>query len=277
MRRAATVQWLAIIVLAAVIAVAVWFFVFQHPHPRGPATVAPNRSPTATTGTAPQHPISSAKVPASASTAPLPPLQDSDEGVLQALLALPGAQGLGDLLVKQAIIPNIVATVDALSRQTFGSTRILPLHTPGSAFEVEQNGNAPSNGGQTISPRNYQRYDAYMRLLESIDSKALVAWYVHDYPLFQQAYRELGYPKGYFNDRLIAVIDNLLAAPEPAQPIAVQRQGAFYVYTDPALERLSAGQKMLIHAGPQNEAKIKARLRELRAMLVGQQLPAGRS
>ena len=57
----------------------------------------------------------------------------------------------------------------------------------------------------------------------------------------------------------------------------MQRQGAFYVYTDPALESLSAGQKMLIHAGPQNEAKIKAKLREIRAMLVGQQLPSGRS
>src|SRR6185437_16106170 len=221
---------------------------------------------------APQHPISQAKVPASASTAPLPALQDSDGDVLAALSSLPGAQGLGDLLVKQAIIPNIVTTVDALPRQSFGSTRIMPLRTPAGAFAVDQNGVR-----QTISARNYQRYDAYMRVLESIDSKALVAWYVHDYPLFQQAYRELGYPKAYFNDRLVAAIDNLLAAPEPAQPPIVQRQGAFYVYIDPTLESSSAGQKMLIHAGPRNEAKIKARLREIRAMLLGQNLPSGRS
>jgi hypothetical protein len=271
MRRGSAAQWIAIIVLAAIVAVAVWLFVFQRPASRGSRSAEiPRQSPAAVS--APQHPISEAKVPASASTAPLPALQNSDADVLQALLSLPGAQGLGDLLVKQAIIPNIVATVDALPRQSFGSTRILPLRTPAGAFGVEQNG-----GQQTIGAQNYQRYDAYMRVLESMDSKAVVAWYVHDYPLFQQAYRELGYPTAYFNDRLIAAIDNLLAAPEPAQPVVVQRRGAFYVYTDPALESSSAGQKMLIHAGPRNEAKIKARLREIRAMLLGQNLPSGRS
>jgi hypothetical protein len=272
MRRGSAAQWVAIIVLAGIIAIAVWFFVFQRPGGREPTPAAPGQQSAVSASSAPQHPISQAKVPASASSAPLPPLQDSDPGVLQALLALPGAQGLADLLVKQAIIPNIVATVDALPRQSFGSTRIMPLRTPADAFAIDDSG-----GRQTISAQNYRRYDAYMHVLESIDTKALVGWYVRDYPLFQEAYRELGYPKAYFNDRLIAVIDNLLAAPEPTQPVVVQRQGAFYVYTDPALESLSAGQKMLIHVGPQNEAKIKARLREIRAMLLGQNLPSGRS
>jgi len=272
--RASAAQWIAIVVLAAIIAAGAWFFVFQRPGPRGPvpATV-PNTPAAARTAVgAPQHPIGAANAPAPASSAPLPPLHDSDASVLQSLLSLPGMQGLADLLVKQAIIPHIVATVDALPRQQFGSAGILPLRTPGGTFVTERNGDR-----QIISAQNYRRYDPYVRVLESIDSKALVAWYVHEYPLFQQAYRELGYPKAYFNDRLIATIDNLLAAPQPAQPPAVRRQGAVYVYTDPALESLSAGQKMLIHVGPQNEAKIKARLREVRAMLVGQQLPSGRS
>ncbi|HJU27363.1 MAG TPA: DUF3014 domain-containing protein [Rhodanobacteraceae bacterium] len=272
MRRGSVVQWLAIIVLAAIIAVAVWFFVFERPARQQPAPIASNPPPAAAANTVPKHPVSSANVPASATTAPLPTLPESDDSVLQALLALPGAQGLADLLVKQAIVPNIVATVDALPRQSFGSARILPLRVPGGTFTVEQNGDR-----QVISAQNYGRYDAYMQVLESVDSKALVAWYVRDYPLFQQAYRDLGYPKGYFNDRLVAVIDNLLAAPEPAQPPAVQHQGAFYVYVDPALESLGAGQKMLIHSGPRNEARIKAKLREVRALLVGQALPSGRS
>src|SRR5690348_8188965 len=149
MRRGSAAQWIAIIVLAVIIAVAVWFFVFQRPGPRGPTPAAINPQPAAVSS-APQHPISEAKIPASASTAPLPTLQDSDVSALQALLALPGAQGLGDLLVKQAIIPNIVATVDALPRQSFGSTRIMPLRTPAGAFAVEQNG-----AQQAISPQNY--------------------------------------------------------------------------------------------------------------------------
>jgi hypothetical protein len=266
MRSAA--QWIAIIVLLVIIAIAIWFFVFDRPGPRGPSPAVLN--PPAAASTAPAHPINQASVPATGATAALPDLHNSDAAVMQALLAIPGAQGLRDLLVRQAIIPNIVATVDALPRQTFGSTRIMPLRTPASTFAVEQ-----QNGQTVIGARNYQRYAPYIQVLESVDTKALVAWYVHNYPLFQQAYRELGYPKAYFNDRLIATIDNLLATPEPQQPIQVKKSGAFYVYVDSQLESLSSGQKMLLHTGPENEAKIKAKLRELRAMLVGQRFPAG--
>ena len=38
-----------------------------------------------------------------------------------------------------------------------------------------------------------------------------------------------------------------------------------YQYADPMLENLSAGQKMLVRMGPQNEAAVKAKLKELRA------------
>jgi len=265
MRSAA--QWIAIIVLLAVIAIAIWFFVFEHPGPKGPSPARPN--PPASASTAPAYPINRASVPASGASGALPDLHNGDAQIMQELLALPGLQGLRDLLVQQAIIPNIVATVDALPRQSFGSTRILPLRTPQGAFAVQQ-----ANGQSVIGPQNYQRYAPYMQVIESADPKALVAWYVRNYPLFQQAYRELGYPKGYFNDRLIAVIDNLIATPEPKQPIEVKKSGAFYVYADSQLESLSAGQKMLLHTGPENEAKIKIKLQDLRALLVGQKLAA---
>ena len=265
MRSAA--QWIAIIVLLAVIAIAIWFFVFDRPGPKGPSPAVLN--PPASASTAPQYPINRASVPASGGSAGLPDLHNSDAAVMQALLAIPGAQGLRDLLVQQAIIPNIVATVDALPRQTFGSSRILPLRTPGGTFAVAQD-----NGKTVIGPQNYQRYAPYMQVLKSVNPQAFVAWYVRNYPLFQQAYRELGYPKGYFNDRLIATIDNLLATPEPTQPIEVKKSGAFYVFADSQMESLSSGQKMLLHTGPQNEAKIKARLTAIRGLLVGKKLPA---
>lgn len=265
MRSAA--QWIAIIVLLAVIAIAIWFFVFDRAGPKGPSPSVLN--PPATASTAPAYPINRASVPANGGSAGLPELHNSDAQVMQELLALPGLQGLRDLLVQQALIPNIVATVDALPRQSFGSSRILPLRTPQGAFAAQE-----INGRTVISQQNYQRYAPYMQVLEAADDKALVGWYVRNYPLFQQAYRELGYPKGYFNDRLVAVIDNLLATPAPRQPIEVKKSGAFYVFTDSQLESLSTGQKMMLHTGPENEAKIKIKLQDLRALLVGQKLPA---
>ena len=68
--------------------------------------------------------------------------------------------------------------------------------------------------------RRLQWVISNVRALESIDSAKLVALYVRFYPLFQQAYAELGYPSRYFNDRLFEVIDHLLATPDVRGPIA---------------------------------------------------------
>jgi hypothetical protein len=101
-------------------------------------------------------------------------------------------------------------------------------------------------------------------MLERVDAKQLAGIYLRYYPWFQQAYEELGYPKGYFNDRLVAVIDHLLAAPEPSGPILLTQPKVLYQYLDPQLEALSAGQKTLVRMGPDNARRVKARLRELR-------------
>ena len=65
--------------------------------------------------------------------------------------------------------------------------------------------------------------------------------YRHFYPLFQQAYVDLGYPDGYFNDRLVEVIDHLLATPDVAGPIKLTQPSVFYQYADPSIEERSAG------------------------------------
>ncbi len=100
----------------------------------------------------------------------------------------------------------------------------------------------------------------------------LVAWYAQAYPWFQQAYRQLGYPKDSLNDRLMVVMDDLLAAPEPVQPALLLRSTSIYVYTDPALEASSTGQKLKMRLGPQGESSIKAKLRAIRAQCVGKDL-----
>ena len=92
-------------------------------------------------------------------------------------------------------------------------------------------------------------------------------FYVRLYPLFQQAYVELGYPNGYFNDRLVSVIDHLLAAPEPRSPIRLTQPKVLYEFADPALEGLSAGHKILVRVGIDDEMRLKAKLREIRKAL----------
>ncbi|HKC44456.1 MAG TPA: DUF3014 domain-containing protein, partial [Burkholderiales bacterium] len=73
----------------------------------------------------------------------------------------------------------------------------------------------------------------------------------------------------YFNDRLVEVIDHLLATPTVTGPIKLARPWVLYEYADPALESRSAGQKALIRMGPENAARLKAKLREIRQRVTG--------
>ena len=267
-------QWLVSGVVV-IVAIAVGVFIWRKATQAGgePTSVAASSS-AASAGTGPaaastaiQHPIAQA-TPAPASTAPLPALDASDSDVASALLGL-GGHSLDGLLQRDQIVRRVVATVDALPRQSVG-TNILPLKTPQGAFLVEQ-----AEGAITLSPRNAERYAPYMQVLEGVDPKALVAWYVAHYPLFQQAYRDLGYPKGYFNDRLVVAIDDMLAAPVPDAPVTLVQPKVFYRYADPGLEARSAGQKLLMRLGAEDEARMKAKLRQIRALLTGATLPAG--
>ncbi|MDE1894816.1 MAG: DUF3014 domain-containing protein [Pseudomonadota bacterium] len=239
----------------------------MHPQPAPTSVPAPAASTAKAVPATPiQHPISQAEAgPATASTAALPALDDSDASVASALAGLAGGNELSSLLIPRQIIPRIVATVDALPRSAWGS-RLLPAKPPQGAF-VTQN----TDGVTSIGAGNAARYAPYMQIVDGVDPAALVAWYVRTYPLFQQAYRELGYPKGYFNDRLMVAIDDMLAAPEPTAPqaLTLDADKGVYRYVDPAMESLSTGQRLLLRTGPANEARIKARLRAIRARLLG--------
>ena len=155
-----------------------------------------------------------------------------------------------------------VATVDNLPRET-APTRVLPWQPVPGAFAVAQQGD-----DAFIDAGNAARYEPYIRVAQRLDSRALVKGYVDSYPLFQRAYEELGYPNRYFNDRLMEAIDNLLEAPELPAPAKLARPKVLYEFADPELQHLSAGQKLMMRMGRDNEIKLKAKLREIRAELI---------
>ncbi|MET0230067.1 MAG: DUF3014 domain-containing protein [Rhodanobacteraceae bacterium] len=238
-----------------------------------PTSALPGQSsalpPVATTPNAStiQHPIDAAASSADASALVLPALDASDAAAIEALAGLAGSSGLGALLHPEHVVPRIVATIDGLPRQKL-SPDAFPVRGAGGTFTAQTD-----NGRSEIDPRNFERYGTYVRVADAVDAKALVAWYVRFYPLFQQAYREQGYPDGYFNDRLVVVIDHLLETPELAQPVALAQPNVVYEFADPSLEKRSVGQKMLLRSGPANERAIKSKLREIRAALIEAEVP----
>lgn len=200
-------------------------------------------------------------VPEKTPEKPLPALDTSDSTMQGAIAGLSADQGLGGALILQGFVRRVVATVDNLPRSKVAA-RILPLKRVDGAFAVSGN-----EGSHEIAPANAARYAAYLKLMEAIATDRLVAFYFHYYPLFQQAYRELGYPKAHFNDRLVEVIDHLLAAPELEVPVQLVRPKVLYLYADPALEARSAGQKILMRMGAENARRVKLKLREIRGRI----------
>jgi len=191
----------------------------------------------------------------------LPSLQQSDTAMRNALAGMFGSQTLMKLFHMDGIIRRFVVTVDNLPRKT-AAVRLWPVQPVDGVFRT-----SGSDDTLTVSAENAARYTPYVRAAEMVDSKALVGLYVKFYPLFQQAYQDLGYPNGYFNDRLVAVIDDMLEAPEVEGPIALTQPHILYQFADPALESESAGHKMLLRMGTDNEERVKAKLREIRKEL----------
>jgi hypothetical protein len=192
----------------------------------------------------------------------MPSLDTSDAPMRAALEDLFGKRPVEQFLVPEDVIRHIVVTVDNLPNEK-ASERLWPIkRTPG-IFTVAGSEDAP-----VLDPSNYQRYNALVQTVRSTDTKVLVATYVRYYPLFQEAYENLGHPPEYFNDRVIQVIDHLLETPDLEGEVALARPGMRYTYADPELEARSAGQKVLMRMGSANAKAIKDKLRELRTELL---------
>ena len=265
-------RWLGAVVVAAlvigaIVAWYVWMRRSETPPPAPPVAAvppAPAVAPQPNLAPPVRHPVEAIAPPAAEAAKPLPTLAESDPALTDALSSLLPGGAFQALFYPDRVVRRFVATVDNLPRQTLAAD-LRPVRPAPGAFAVV----GPPDARQ-IGLDNGSRYDAYVRALTSVDSRQLVAVYVHYYPLMQQAYRELGYPNGYFNDRLVDVIDDLLAAPTVDGPVALAQPKVLYEYADPSLQSLSAGQKVMLRMGPQNEAKVKAKLREMRRLLVAQ-------
>jgi hypothetical protein len=259
------IWWVAggVVLLCAVVLLLSWRATHREANPVATPTEIARPPPAA----AIQNPVPQS---AGAPIEPLPSLEDSDKPLHDALATVSGAGTVDALLRPEMLLRHIVVTIDNLPRKRAAielrPTKPVPGHFLASG--EDQSG--------TLDPANFERYAPYVQAAQSLDPQRLAAVYFRFYPLFQQAYQSLGYPNGYFNDRLVAVIDDLLATPEVQGPIALVRPNVMYQFADPKLEELSAGQKLLLRMGPENAAIIKAKLRELRGALANRRPGATR-
>ncbi len=196
-------------------------------------------------------------------------MDEADARFADALSDMLGRKAVRSFLNVERFARGFVATVDNLATPV-APPHLWPVKPVLGHMQVDSAGT-----GMVISPQNAARYQPLMRLLATLDSERAARVYVQLYPDLQAAYEELGYPGKYFNDRVVEVIDHLLAAPTPSEPIAVRRlqvEGVpdaphVFVFEDTALENGTAGEKLMLRVGPENAARIKAKLREIRTQI----------
>jgi hypothetical protein len=274
-RRSSFLRSIVLLLVIAAVAYGGWRWWEARRATPPPEPVAATPGPAPQDGAPPAPPAAAAsgpQFPVAQSNQPLPPLADSDARVRTALAELLGSKAVASFLQTDGFVRRSVATVDNLSRTQAPPSR-WPVQPTPRRFGAKGEGDA-----QTIDLDNSARYTPFVLFAESVDPAKAAALYRELYPLFQQAYEELGYPGKYFNDRLVAVIDHLLQAPEPAGPLRVKltevkgdvpaaQPWTRYEFADPQLEALSAGQKTMVRMGLVNERRMKSRLKELRAQV----------
>lgn len=255
-------RWGLVLTALVAVAIGVWLWL-QPPPPPPPAPVPVAATPV----TEPAPPAPDFPVPPPAPDAPpMPALDDSDGAFREALLAVPGAATLDGWLIPDLLVRRIVVTIDNLPRDRV-ALKLRPLKPVEGPFDVD-----PAASGWTIGVLNAPRYGAAVTVLQVIDTDALVALYFRWYPRFQQAYRELGYPEGRFNNRVVEVLDHLIATPDVPEPIALVKPKVYYEYADPALENASAGRRLLWRIGRDHRLAVIDKLKAIRARIVA---PAG--
>ncbi len=243
--------WWAIPIVVVLAAGAALYFGKRHKEP----IVAAPPTVTAPAPTAPAAPPNYPIEP-TASDKPLPALDGSDSPLQESLAEIYG-RSLDEFLVPKDLIRHLVVTIDNLPRRKTAVPHWPLKPTPGK-FTVT------TRDDPVLSADNAARYAPLINLVRATDARQIAAVYRNYYPLFQQAYVDLGYPNGYFNNRLIEVIDHLLETPELSGDVKLTQPSVFYEYADPTLEERSAGQKVLMRMGNANATTVKTKLRELR-------------
>lgn len=228
---------------------------------------------------------------APADSAPdLPPLDASDALVRDLVAGLSSRPRLAEWLATDRLVRRFVGAVVSVAAGTSPRDE-LGFLGPDGAFEVRGSGaggdgaaadDEPATGEAAgdrpaaaadrvavVDPASYDRYDPVAATFASLDTRGTAGTYRRLRPLFQEAYRELGFSEGSFDGTLARAVENLLAVPVPDGPVEVvpAAEGTDWVYRDPALEGLSPAQKHLLRMGPENVRRVQAKLRELAGAL----------
>lgn len=192
----------------------------------------------------------------------LPNLANSDPFIRDQALTLTEGMNVNNLLISKNIAQQFAVFVDNFAQgDLLRNTSI--IKGPTERFTATD-----ISGKTYLNPDSYHRYDIYANLISRLNTDKLVSMYKLLYPLFEEAFNDLGYTNISFNERLHQAIQEVLDAPIIEDPIELSSVSVNYQFVDPRLENLPPAQKLMIRMGPENTRKIKSVFRDLKDKLV---------
>jgi hypothetical protein len=159
------------------------------------------------------------------------------------------------------LIQRFVAVVDNIAEGVSPRSNLSFL-APSGTFQT-----VTRQGRLYVDPRSYERFDTIADVLASLDPRGAVELYRKLRPLCEDAYRDLGHPRGQFGDAVARAMRTLLGTPVVEGEIEVSPKVITYAFADPRLEALSPAQKHLLRMGPRNLRLVQGELRALATAL----------
>lgn len=241
----------AAVLVAALVAAGAWWWLRSPGAGGGPAAPGAGAADTA-----------AARAAAADSALDLPPLAGSDSLVRAMAERLSERPALAEWLATDSLVRRFVGAVVTVAAGRSPRSE-LGFLAPEGEFRVRESG-----GTVVVDTASWARYDPVVETFVALDTRGTARLYRRLRPLFQRAYRDLGFSEGHFDAVLARAVEELLAVPAPEGPVEVVPAGATrWAYADPRLEKLSPAQKHLLRMGPENVRRVQRKLRELAGAL----------
>jgi hypothetical protein len=187
----------------------------------------------------------------------LPELDASDEFIRSVVGSLSAHPQVARWLVTDELVRRFVLSVVEMAGGRSPRAHVQFLIPP-EAPAVRGSGE-----GLTVDPAAYRRYDLLAETFASLDTDGTAVLYHQLHPLFVEAFGELGIPGGSFDEAMDLAVQNVLSAQGTTSSLAVRPNESVYEFVDPDLEARSPLEKHLIRMGPENAARVQAKLREI--------------
>ena len=240
------------VVTVAIVAGLVSFFFFageqsfKEPTPGIEVTAPPTRAPS---------PLEEAPHEGEGIVVPL--LDESDTVVRDLLASLTSHPAFATWLIPDDLIRLFVVVVENVANGDNPAEHLPPLR-PTQRFRT--NGESPQLG---FDPVTYARYNIHAEIVTAIDPAGAAGLYHRFYPLIVEAYAELGYPDGGFNNTVLRAVRNLLETPVLERNVMLVPRPAGFEFVDNELADLLPVQKQFLGMGPRNVRAVQASLQDI--------------